>query len=214
MVALPNITGIHRVALTWRVGGTGPTAVNVMHFYNPAVDAVGLFNALNTNVTTAMWLGVMLNTSVTQVSITPLDGSSATQLFFPTGTKWAGTNASGDYSPATAPIISFKTAKRGRRYRGRLYFPFPAESVMGSGTNSIGVGTAQAAWDTFRAAMKTATFPLHIASYGHSLKRTKNPGGGYTLSPVNWTPGSEEVTSGTCETIFGTMRRRQTRLRQ
>jgi hypothetical protein len=212
MPPLPVIAGIHRVALSWRVGSSGPTAVNVMHFYNPAADPDGLFAALDLNVNTAMWTGVMSNTAVYEVSITPLNSDGATKIYVPAGTKWAGAATAGEYSPATAVVVTLRTDKRGRRNRGRIYLPFPAESVMLSGQYATTTTSATTAWNNFRTALKTATYPMHVASYGHSLHRIKNPGGGYTLTPVSWAPTSNEVTSSQVMGTFGTQRRRQSRL--
>jgi len=213
MATLPVINGVFRCAFSWRVGTSGPTAQNVMHFFGTSGDPVSLKNALNTNVTTGMWVGTATNCSIYQLSITPLDGTSATQVFSVAGTNWAGTGTPGDYSPATATVIRLTTANRGRQNRGRLYIPFQTEQYMASGINSTSVAANQTAWDNFRSAMKTAAFPMHIASYGHSLHRTKTSGGGYTLTPVTWTPHSNEVISSTVEVTYGTQRRRQSRLR-
>lgn len=213
MVALPVIDGVHRVAIMWKYGASGPTAVNVMHFKGAAADPAGLWTALDANANANMWLQASSSMTAYQVAITPLNADGATQIFTPAGAKWAGVGTPGDYSPATAVVLSLRTAKRGRRYRGRLFLPFPTETNMTSGAYAAVIATQQSAWNTFRTAMTTATWPMHVASYGHSLHRTKNPGGGYTLTPVTWTPGSELVTAATIESAFGTMRRRQSRLR-
>jgi hypothetical protein len=213
MVALPVIAGIHRVAFQWRAAATGPFAVNVMHFYNPASDPDGLKTALDTNVTANMWVGASTATVIYQIAITPLDGTSATRLYTVTGTKWAGPSTPGDMIPAASIVVSLKTLERGRRRRGRIYLPFPIEGLCSNGVYTASLTTNQAAWDTFRSAMKTANWPLHVVSYGHSLHRTKTPGGGYALTPVTWTPDSRECVSSTVESTLGTIRRRQSRLR-
>jgi hypothetical protein len=201
------------VALNWKNVTTGATAVNVMHFHGASVDPTGLNTAINAAVTTAMWGGLGTDSSVVQLTITPLDGTSATQIFTQSGSKWAGANGPGDYVPAVAGVISLRTAKRGPRYRGRIYIPFLQESVISGGRISASLTAAQAAWDAFRAAMNTASWPMHIATYGHSLHRTKTPGGGYVLTPVTWTADSTVVTAAVYEAALGTQRRRQTRLR-
>ena len=214
MAQYPVIDGIHRVAFKWKVTATGHLAVNVMHFKGASSDPAGLFAALNTNVTNTMWANIGTDGVITEVQITPLDSAqSATQVFAPTGAKWAGLATPGDYSPHTATVISLRTAKRGRQNRGRIYLPFPIEANMIKGT-SASVATAQTAWDTFRTAMTTGSWPLHVASYGHGMHRAKTPGGGYVITPVSWTPHSEAVTSLLVEPLFGTQRRRQSRLRQ
>lgn len=184
-----------------------------MHFSAASTDTLALKNAIDANVTTAMWQGCSLGTGVYQLSITPLDGSSATQIYSVSGTKWAGGGTAADYIPAAAAVVSLRTAKRGRRYRGRVYIPYPSETLCANGSFTATPSSAQTAWDAFRSAMATALFPMVVATYGHSLHRTKNPGGGYTLTPVTWTPDSTPVTATTVEQALGTQRRRQSRLR-
>ena len=213
MVALPVITDVHRVAFKWRVGSSGPTAVNVMHFRGPSAIPTGLYTALGTNLTAAMWAGIGTDTKIYEVDITPLDGVTATLVNTPTGAQWAGSSTPGNYMPDAAGVISLRTASRGRRYRGRIYTPFILESVAANGIFTAPLTATQAAWNTFLAAMNTATWGLVVATYGHSLHRTKNPGGGYTLTPVTWTPDATPVTSLNYELTLGTQRRRQQRLR-
>jgi hypothetical protein len=213
MPPLPTINGIHRVAFSWRASASGPYAANVMHFYNASMDPDGLKTALDANVTTAMWAGCNNNVTCYQLTITPLDGTSATRLYTVSGSKWTGTGTASGIEPAASVVVSLKTANRGRRYRGRVYLPFPDEALVGDGSLTAATTTAQAAWDAFRTAMATASFPLHIASYGRSYHKTGGKGQPIVLTPVSWTAFSTAVTSITVEKVLGTQRRRQTRLR-
>lgn len=213
MAPLPTITGVHRVALSWRAGASGPYAANVMHFYGASVDPDALKTAIDANVTAAMWVGMTSNTVCYQLTITPLDGTSATRTYAVSGTKWTGTAASVGTSPASAVVVSLKTNSRGRRYRGRIYLPFADETYIAGGSLSVTPTAGQTAWDTFRAAMATATFPLHVASYGRSYHKTGGHGAPITYTPVTWAGFSTAVTSCTVETVLGTQRRRQSRLR-
>jgi len=213
MAPLPNITGIHRVAFYWHFGSGGPTAINVMHFFGASVDPNGLRNALNSNVAANMWIGVHSGASIYQLGITPLDNSTATQIYQVSGANWTGQTAGGDYVPQVAGVVSLRTAVRGRQNRGRVFTPFINEAVISNGSFSGSLTSVQTAWDTFRTSMKTASWPLHVASYGHSLHKTKSSSGVITLTPVTWTPHSNEVITSTYETVLGTMRPRQGRLR-
>lgn len=213
MAPLPTIAGSMRVAISWRIGSSGPTAQNVMHFSAASTDTLALNTAIQANVTGNMWLSVTGTASAYQLAITPLDGSSATQLYSVSGTKWQGGSAGGEPILAAAQVISLRTAFRGRRHRGRIYLPFPGETNYTSGVYTGTLSTIQSAWDAFRAAMTTSLFPLQVASYGHSLHRTKNPAGGYTLTPVTWPPEANPVVSITAEGTYGTQRRRQSRIR-
>lgn len=213
MAPLPTINGIMRVAFSWRYLASSTTAVNVMHFLAASTDTAALNTAINANVTATMWACISGQVSCYQLAITPLDGQSATITYAQTGTKWTGGAVAGDLLPSTATIVSLKTALRGRRNRGRLYLPYPTEGVATGGTYGGTLSSLQSAWDTFRGAMKTSSFPMHVASYGHSLHRHKNTDGSYTLTPVTWTATSNEVVATTVEGTFGTQRRRQSRLR-
>jgi len=213
VVALPVINECTRVAFRWRIGSSGPTAVNVMHFGTASTDLDALNTALNANVSSAMWLHTVNLATVYELVMTPLDGTTATKLYTPTGAKWIGNYTGISYNLHTATVVSLRTQKRGRRYRGRLYLPFVAEDAATNGASTAAVTAGQTAWDTFRTSMATASFPLVVATYGHSLHRTKTSGGGYTLTPVTWPPEKTTVTSTTLEATFGTQRRRQSRIR-
>lgn len=213
MAGLPTIAGCMRVAFSWRSTGSTVTAVNVMHFGSASTDTLALKNALDTNVTSSMWLQCSTAAGIYQLAITPLDGTTATQLYTVSGTKWSGTQPNNDFQPATAVVLSLRTAVRGRQNRGRIFLPFVQETVTTTSTYSGTIATQQAAWDTFRTAMKTASFPMQVASYGHGYHRHKNPDGSILMSPVTWTAHANEVTSTLVESALGTMRPRQSRLR-
>lgn len=213
MPPLPTISGVHRVSLEWRQGTSGPTAANVMHFHGASTDTNALYAALGSALSANCWLGIGSDCKIYQVAITPLDGSTATAIYNPTGAQWGGSGTPGDYIPSAAGVLSLRTLKRGRRYRGRVYVPFILEQVVSSGTFSASLSLAQTAWNTFLTSMAAASYPWHVATYGYSLHRTKNSGGGYTLTPVTWPPDSTPVQSVTYEQTLGTQRRRQSRLR-
>lgn len=213
MAPLPIIDGAHRVAFSWRIGSSGPTAANVMHFHGASVDPDGLHTALVANITAGMWLTTFSGASIYQMTITPLDGAAATKVYAASGGNMTGQASGPDYIPAVASVISLRTNLRGRRNRGRIFLPFVSEAVASNGAYTLPVTAWQTTWNTFMAAMNTSLWPLHVASYGHSLHRTKTPGGGYTLTPVSWPPTSNAVTQLVVESTFGTMRRRQSRLR-
>lgn len=189
---LPIIADTYRVALNW----TGPgslIASNVMHFRNPAGTAAGLYSALDANVAASMWGLAPTTTACSLVEISKLDGSSATYNAFPAGAKWAGPATAGDVIPAGAVVVSFRTALRGRRNRGRIYLPFVTEINIQNGVAAAGSLTAcSVAWASFLSAMNTAGYALVIASY---------VGG-----------SAQAVTTATVKTTLATQRRRQSRL--
>lgn len=213
MPPLPTIPGIHRVAFQWHSSGSGATAVNVMHFHGASTDTLALKNLLDASVTAGMWTHTLNAASIFQLAITPLDGTSGTDIYTVSGTKWTGGTASTDFVPQVAAIVSLRTAERGRRRRGRVFLPFIGEQYIANGSITTAVSTAQGAWDAFLAAMTTGSYPLHIASYGHSYHKSGGHGSPITYTPYTWPPDSRPVTRATYETLLGTMRPRQSRLR-
>jgi hypothetical protein len=197
MPPLPTITNVFRVALTWTESG-GQHAVNVMHIRDDSGGhgAGQLMTALDAHITANQWLTVVNTAVVTDVAITPLDGSSATQHFNPaTPAHWTGGNPP-DFSPASAAVIKLTTALRGRSHRGRLFLPFVSENIMSNGVlNSTTAANVSTAWVAFDTAMTSNAPPwsLGVASY--------------KLSQFN------QSTDPVCEIILATQRRRQGRLR-
>lgn len=204
---LPVIANTYRCAINW-THGSGQKASNVMHFRAPTLDAVGVANAIDSNVTTNMWNNVLAAATVTSLYVTKLDGVAASYIKTTSGAKWSGTAGASDWAPNVASIVSFRTAKRGQRNRGRIYLPFQAETNTTAGVLPAGVAANQTAWNTFLTAMATATCSLVVASYGRS-EYIKN----HQLVTAVWTPEANDVTSIVVETTLGTQRRRQSRLR-
>lgn len=211
--ALPVIAGVYRCAIRWRYGAGGPTAINVLHVLHLAGSAAAAFAALDANVVSALWAGMSSTSVADQVAVTPLDGTSATVNFTPSGAKWTGNVVASEYTPSLALVVSLRTAKRGAQYRGRIYLPFQTELGWVDGVANGSLATNQSAWNTFQTAMGVSNYPLHVASYGFSQHKVPGTGGAYSVVPVTWTPHAEPVTSINVESVGGTQRRRQSRLR-
>jgi hypothetical protein len=197
MAALPIIADVFRVAMNWTEPG-GQTATNVMHFRDVAGGntASDLMTALDAHVTANMWLAVFTGAVVTDVAITPLDGTSATDHFQPaTPSHWTGQNGA-DFVPAGSAILKLATTKRGRSHRGRVFLPFLPES---SQTKGVLDSTQEAAtttnWTTFLHALEGATpaWDWVVASYKLAT--------------------ADAVVVVSCEPMIATQRRRQGRLR-
>ena len=204
---LPVIAKTFRCALDWRNNANGQIAENVMHIQagGGGPTSSDIFEALQDAVTTNMWLAVSGNAVIQTVSITPLDGTSATQSFVTgSGAQWAG-SASGDTVPAAALVIKGQTIHRGRDNRGRLYLPFITEAEMADGQVSpSAVTTMQAAWTAFLAAMNADADAEGPYSPGVAAYDRKHGGAG-----AHFTGYFQYVVEGT----LGTQRRRQSRLR-
>lgn len=189
---LPVIDDVFRVALEWTAIGGGD-AVNVMHFTRPTGSSDELMADLESNITVAMFQCVSSDASVSKVTITPLDGSTASSEYVPESGFWHGGATSGGI-PNTCIVVKWLTAQRGRSHRGRTFLPFGAEGLFSNGFFAAeNIGNMQDAWDTFLAAMVTDTSSPVVASY--------------TLID------SDLVTQFLVEEAAGTQRRRQTRIR-
>lgn len=204
-IPLPVIPNAARVALRWTAGAQ--TAVNVIHMggvTDPA-SAADAFEALQDAVTQDMWGPVNAGAVVTQVDITPLDGSSATQSFLTGATaQWTG-ETGGDFVPAVASVIKFQTLLRGRANRGRVFLPFISESAISDGMFTAGAQlVVQNAWTACQTALEADTGPggpwaLLVASYDR-----KHGGAGAHATTI---------ATFTAEVACATQRRRQSRLR-
>lgn len=193
MAPLPVIANVMRVAFTWSDTVGGRTAENVMHFRAGTVTAAELATYLDGIVSAGMWNQTVTTVGVTQLDITPLDGTSATYTFA-TGrpAKWSGAISAGDIIPAGAAIVKLQTAKRGRSYRGRVYLPFVAEGANDSGTlHSTDVDALQSAWSAFLTTTESGDVAWVVASYVHAT--------------------AEDIIAVTAEAELGTQRRRQRR---
>jgi hypothetical protein len=150
--------------------------------------------ALDDAVTSALWNTVSSNAHVDHVSITPLDGTSATASFTPVvPAAWVGGRA-GDTIPNMATIVKLTTGLRGRDRRGRMYLPFLPEGSQADGTiTDVNLAAMQTAWTALLGTLTADNWALVVASYKLSH--------------------DAPVLSVLCESVAGTQRRRQSRLR-
>lgn len=203
-IPLPVIPRTFRCALHW-VTSSGLTAVNVIHIELNAGVATNrqVMDLLDAHVTAAMWNMVGSNWSVNKVTITPLDGVTASSDFVPaTPAHWAG-NTGGDVAPQVSGVMKLQTASRGPRFRGRVFLPSPAEGQTTAGKLNDGTEvSASTAWTAFQTALQAdATKPssLVVASYDRA-----HAGAGAVATTVVTISG---------EQTLATQRRRQSRLR-
>lgn len=171
MAALPVIADTFRCALNWTAAG-GLKAENVIHIKSlggSPVFASDVFESLQDNVQADQWAAVSSAYTIVSVTITPLDGTTASQEFATGGgAQWQG-GAGGDYAPALCAVVKVTTAKRGRSYRGRVYCGPVSEAAQTAGIiNPASVALMQTAWELFRTSALTDTFAFGVASYKHS----------------------------------------------
>jgi hypothetical protein len=166
MPPLPVITDVFRCAINWQsTGGSGAqTAENVIHILAAGKTAAQVGAAIDGDTDPNMFLSMSSAVSAPSVSITPLDGTSAT-LDFPL-TTWVGT-AAGDFVPAVSQLLSLQTAVRGRSHRGRIYVPFTTENRVSQGfaTDPTNPPAQAAAWLEWAADILVGGFTLVVASY-------------------------------------------------
>lgn len=193
MAPLPVIANTYRVAFNWTNTANGLVATNVMHFSKSSGNPADLALKLNTHATNTMWESETTSASVTQIVITPLDGSSVSFPYTPaTPANWTGHGGSGDFIPQDSAILKLLTAKRGRSYRGRVYLPWLAEGQASNGQILGSLKTTlNTAWVAFVANMLGDNWQLCVASYTNAT--------------------SEPVLAIAAETYTATQRRRNKR---
>lgn len=167
--------------------------MNVMHFSISSDDPSTLFAAFVTASAVKPWVQATLDSKITAVDITPLDGVGMTETFVPTpGTGWEGIQPSGPSAPQIASIMKLTTASRGRSFRGRVYMPWVAELACSNGV--------------FTPSVYAAAVPI-IQSWFTALT-----GAGAILQVASYKLGTAApVTAITLENAMATQRRRQFR---
>lgn len=193
MAPLPVIADTARVALSW-FSSDGTSATNVLHVHAPGKTAAQIATILDTRASTVLWHNVSSRAHVQQIEITPLDGTTATQIFNPaTPANWVGVGSASNIVEACT-IIQFRTAQRGARGRGRLFLPFVPEDATEGGI-LVGSNLTQPPpqWRIFADNIASDGATLVVASYVHADQHT--------------------VTSIGVDQVIGIQRRRVERLR-
>jgi hypothetical protein len=194
---LPIIPNTFRVAVKHTDTAGLNHAVNVMHVLTGGpVTPATLFGDLNTAIggnQPFKALSGFFTEAGMECAITPLDGTSPTQVFTSTDAGWSG-DSGGDPILELAMRLTLYTAKRGRSYRGRLFIGPVGESVQNTGvlTDAI-VDDTTAGFDAWANALVAIGPTFCVASYRHA-----------TSEPVTTVRGHKQA---------GTQRKRLTRIR-
>lgn len=165
----------------------------MMHFHSASYDIPSLITAIEAAVAANMWAHTRSDTGIKEYVLTPLNGLGNSVLQS-TGlpTKWKGTQALADTVPQVCPLVKLTTDLRGRHYRGRVYLPWPQESVCNSSILTATERTAmQTAWSAFVSSLAAASKWMQVASYS--------------------TATSRDVETAFVEQLLATQRRRQPR---
>lgn len=110
----------------------------------------GQTSYLNTVVNNSLLTTAFLACFPTSTSFTNLDaylytgGSGAAKTYHGLITGKAGTNASLTLPPQLAVVVSLRTGRPGRSYRGRSYLPAPAANQLSAIGGQLGSGTVDA----------------------------------------------------------------------
>jgi hypothetical protein len=138
-------------------------------------------------------------TSLTFIRSTPLDGVTASIV---SAVNANGVNTNDPLPGGAALCITFRTALRGRRNRGRFYIAglTVAFNTTGGQPNSSFVSTAVNQMEATRVALLALvpSWELVVASYG-------GPSG---TPPVSWTPYATSVSSVSADSLWDSQRRR------
>jgi hypothetical protein len=174
-------------------------ATNVIHIHDLAGGHTSsdIMTTLDAAASGGMWACVVPTAQVTDVGITPLDGTTATQHFTPaTPSHWTGQNGT-QFVPQVAVVVKLSTGDRGRSKRGRIFLPFVAESSIDNGfLDATQAAAMQTEWNDFQDDLGASAVSclLVVASYKLASQTT-------AVEPIQ------------VETVLGTQRRRQGRLR-
>jgi hypothetical protein len=146
--------------------------------------------------------------TLSRVDYTILNGSSLGYSKTATGAGSSGTSA----LPAqNAAVLTLRTDTRGRRTRGRIYFPAPSSAgtvITPDGhlaATIVQVMVAQA--QGMATAAAAVQWKPVVASYGKSL--VKDPNDKHDKIEVQWTPFATNVTNWTMDTTLDVQRRRK-----
>jgi len=216
---LPAIAGTVRAAVIGAMGN-GQTWVNVHHFrYAAGASSPGSteIDGLDVElyrfyVGTAYGSGTPYLTkvaspaSISRIDYTPLIADAGIYSKSHASTATGGTST----LPAeVAAVLTLRTAKRGRRHRGRIYLPAPQ---TGS-TDAAGLWLAAfttgiiAQYQGMLAALAAKQWVPVVASYGRSLVR--DPNDKYDKIEVTWVPYATDITSVTMDVKPDVMRGRK-----
>jgi hypothetical protein len=180
-MALPVIAGV--VRCTYRGAlGSGTQWANVMHFRyaggasTPGITEITALEAKLRRLYTgtvysggAVWLA-QCRSVVTLIDFTAyvLNGTAPPIVI---SSAAPGTNATATMCPQeVAPVMTLRTAKRGRSYRGRVYFPAPATNIVDATGLLLSTITGQMVVQAtaLQADLATIQWEWGVASYLHS----------------------------------------------
>lgn len=180
----------------------GQVCENVLHYTSSilpfgAGDPLLLANNLVALWNTNIKVNASSNLSLTGVTVTDLTTATGSVVQATTGLPVVGTNVSGGQPNNVTCVITKRTAKRGRSYRGRLYQAgLCLNQVTANLVHSATLTAMLTAWGTFRTfTVSGVTFSMVVISRQH---------GGVITNPGTFEP----VTGFTSDGVLDSQRRR------
>jgi hypothetical protein len=137
-------------------------------------------------------------TTIEQIDYTVLDGTSLGYTI-----AHAATGPSGSaLPPECSPVLTLLTGRRGRRYRGRIFFVAPIQTTVG-GTGLLNASVATGITTQYMgmiSALAAIQWKPVVASYGV---------GSYKGQPTSWTPFATPITAVRMDLNIDVQRRRK-----
>lgn len=155
------IADTYLVTLNWsRYLGVQPR--NVLGFKSVGTNEAHVGTVVAANLTTAMFQNMEAGHVLNDISVLPLDGTTASLQVAVAGVH--GGQSVNHIQPAVCAVVSLKTGLRGPRHRGRVYLgPMSTNSLL-DGIMTVGIGTTMfAAWSTFWVACNAGAPPVSLA---------------------------------------------------
>jgi hypothetical protein len=122
----------------------------------------------------------------------------------------SGTGGTSNQLPnEVSPVLTLRTDTRGRRYRGRIYFPPPLATFCDANGNWTSTFMANIAtqYTGLQADLASIQWELGVASYGKSL--IDDPNDKHDKIEVTWAPFFTKVTSVVMDLKPDVQRRRK-----
>lgn len=151
------------------------------------------------------WLVMCIaSVTLTQSTYYVLDGSSPATVVARSGVGGAvGSSAPGE----CACVLTLRTNKRGRRYRGRIYLPAPAatSTTSNGGVSGATISSILAQFDGLISDLATINWQLGVATYGHSIDKH----GVETTWPPDFTPVAAGIKGRSMDALYDVQRHRK-----
>lgn len=193
MATLPVINNVFRCTLLWNTN-VGITPRNVFHVRASGATQEDVALAVEASAVDHLVAPMSAAWDCPEIAVLKLDGSSAGQIFSLSSGTFLGGVTGSDVIPQATAVVSFHTAQRGPRGRGRMYVGPIAESMQAQGVlNTTAHDDMGVAWVDFIENLSNADTPLQVASYVHA--------------------DAHEVTNVNVDVMIGTQRRRLDQLR-